>query len=356
MPRRNQLTRQWHLLQLLDRPSGVAVEEAARDLDCTVRTIWRDLRVLQDAGFPIYDEPGADGRRSLWRVDDTFKQRLPLKLSLAELAALLMSRDLLAPAGAGGLGPAITSAFEKIGGVLSKDALGLIDRMRDTIGVRTLGAKLQAPSTEHVAAIQGALLECRRLRLRYYSMSRDEVSDRRVDPYHLTLHGGGFYLVGYCHLRQAVRIFAVERIRECEVLSVRFDVPGTFDLDQYLAGAWGIIRGDVVTVKVLFARSLARYIRERLWHPTQKFRELESGRLEMTLRVADTLEVRRWILGFGSEAEVLEPGALRETLRQDAEALASKLAPLRPLPAGITQLQAGRATPGRRLGARGTHD
>lgn len=204
--------------------------------------------------------------------------------------------------------------------------------MRETIGVRTLGAKLQAPAAEHVAAIQGALLERRRLRLRYYSMSRDEVSDRRVDPYHLTLHGGGFYLVAHCHLRQAVRIFAVERIRECEVLAVRFDMPEKFDVETYLAGAWGIVRGDIVTVKVLFARSLARYIRDRLWHPTQKFRDLDDGRLEMTLRVADTLEVRRWILGFGSETEVLEPAALRDALRREAEALARKLAPQRRLP------------------------
>ena len=164
-------------------------------------------------------------------------------------------------------------------------------------------------------------------------MSRDESTGRRVDPYHLTLYDGGLYLVGYCHLREAVRIFAVERIRECEVLTARFDPPDKFDVDKYLEGAWGIIRGDIVTVKVVFARSLARYIRDRLWHPTQKFRELGDGRLEMTLRVADTLEVRRWILGFGSEAEVVEPGALRETLRRDAEALAQKLTPRRIPPA-----------------------
>jgi predicted DNA-binding transcriptional regulator YafY len=343
MARGNQLTRQWHLLQLLDRPAGVVVDDAAGQLDCAVRTIWRDLRVLQDAGFPIYDEEGADGRRSVWRVDDTFKQRLPLKLTLAELAALLMSRDLLAPVNAGGLGPAITSAFKKIGGVLSKDALGLIDRMRDTIGVRTSGAKLQAPAAEHLAAIQRALMERRRLHLRYYSMSRDEVNDRRVDPYHLTLYAGGFYLVGYCHLRQAVRIFAVERIRECEVLAVRFDMPEKFDVEKYLAGAWGIVRGDIVSVKVLFARALARYIRDRLWHPTQKFHDLDDGRLEMTLRVADTLEVRRWIFGFGSEAEILEPATLREALRRDAEALARKLAPQR-MPAASMPL-AGPTTP-----------
>jgi predicted DNA-binding transcriptional regulator YafY len=341
MPRGNQLTRQWQLLQLLDRPTGVVVDDAAGELGCAVRTIWRDLQVLQAAGFPIYDERMADGPRSVWRVNDAFKRRLPLKLTLAELAALLMSRDLLTANGAGVLGPAITAAVEKIGSVLSKDALGLIDRMRDTIGVRAIGAKLQAPAAVHFAAIQGALIDRRGLHLRYYSMSRDEMTDRRVDPYQLTLHGGGFYLVGYCHLRQAMRIFAVERIRECEVLAARFEMPEKFDVEKYLEGAWGIIRGDIVTVRVVFARSLARYIRDRLWHPTQKFRDLDGGRLEVTLRVADTLEVRRWILGFGSEAEVLEPAALREALRRDAEAMARKLAPQRVPPAPMPLPEGG---------------
>src|SRR5258706_11788098 len=101
MPRGNQLARQWQLLQLIDHPAGIAVEDAARKLGCTVRTIWRDLRVLENAGFPLYDDKSADGRRSLCKLEESFKQSFPVKLSLAETAALVMSRDLLSPAGAG---------------------------------------------------------------------------------------------------------------------------------------------------------------------------------------------------------------------------------------------------------------
>jgi predicted DNA-binding transcriptional regulator YafY len=90
-----------------------------------------------------------------------------------------------------------------------------------------------------------------------------------------------------------------------------------------------MLRGDLVTVRVIFARALAPYIRERLWHPSQKLRELPDGRVEMTLHVADTLEVRRWILGYGMQAEVVEPVGLREALRVEAEALARGLAPRR---------------------------
>ena len=72
-------------------------------------------------------------------------------------------------------------------------------------------------------------------------------------------------------------------------------------------------------------KTAAPYIRERLWHPTQKLRDLPDGRLELTLQVADTQEVRRWILGWGAQAEVLHPIAMREALRQEAVAMVEKL-------------------------------
>ncbi len=329
MPRGGQLARQWQLLHLIDRPQGVSVDDAAAKLGCTVRTIWRDLRALQDGGFPIYDAKAADGHRSVWRVEEAFKTRLPLKLTLGELAALLMSRELLTPLGVSVLGPSVESAFDKIRAVLSRDALKIIEEMRDRLGVRALGAKLQAPTGEHLPKIHTALAEHRMLRTRYYSASRDSEDERSIDPYHLTFFNGGLYLVGYCHLRKAIRIFAVERMRTVDVLRGHFAMPADFDAETYLGDAWGIIRGDLVTVRVIFARGLARYIRERLWHPSQRLRDLEDGRLEMTLHVSDTQEVRRWILGYGAQAEVVAPESMRDALRMEATAVAAKLTPRR---------------------------
>ena len=329
MPRGDQLSRQWQLLQMIDRPQGVTVDDAARQLRCTIRTIWRDLDALQKAGFPLYTERAADGNRGVWRVTEEFKRALPLKLTLGELAALLMSRHLLSPLGLSVLGPEVASAFDKIQHVLSRDALKVLDQIRHRLGVRPTGAKLQAPAAEHLPRIHQALAEHRTLRTRYYSASRDSEDTRAIDPYHLTLHNGGLYLVGHCHLRNALRIFAVERMRTVELTGRRFNVPASFDAEEYLAGASGMLRGDLVTVRVIFARALAPYIRERVWHPSQKLRDLPDGRVETTLTVADTLEVRRWILGYGVQAEVLAPPGLRAALRVEAEALAQGLAPRR---------------------------
>ncbi len=162
--------------------SSLGNGSAARKRGCTVRTIWRDLDVLQKVGFPFMTTRPPTAAGPFGSSKSQFTLGLPVKLSLAETAALVMSRDLLRPADAGALGAAVMSAFDKIGRVLSRDALGLLNQMRKTIGVRAVRAKLQAPAAEHVALIQRALLDRRRLDMRYYSMSRDEENRRQVDP------------------------------------------------------------------------------------------------------------------------------------------------------------------------------
>jgi predicted DNA-binding transcriptional regulator YafY len=323
MPRGNQSARQWRLLQMLGRPTGLAVEDGARELGCAVRTVWRDLRALQDGGFPIYDE--RDGRRGVWKVEEGFRDRLPLPLSLAEIVALLVSRDLLDAGGAGLFGPAVVSAFDKIRALLTPRALELIERMRASVGARSAGAKLRLVPDEHLAEIQRGVAERRTLHVRYYSLSRDAETERRLDPYHLTFVNGGLYVLGYCHLRREVRIFAAERIRAVAALPDTFEPVAGFDAAAYLRDAWSIVRGDLVGVQAVFSRAAAPHVRDRLWHPSQQLLELPGGRLELRLTVADTLEVRRWLLGFGAEVEVLAPPSLREAMRREAERLALML-------------------------------
>ena len=77
MPRGDQLSRQWRLIQLIDRPQGITVGDAATDLAVTMRTVWRDLDVPQKAGFPPYTKRAVDGNLGVWRVTDEFRRALP---------------------------------------------------------------------------------------------------------------------------------------------------------------------------------------------------------------------------------------------------------------------------------------
>ncbi len=207
--------------------------------------------------------------------------------------------------------------------------------MGEAVGARALAPKLQPAATDYLPEIQKALLDRRAIQVRYYSMSRGEETARRIDPHHLTYFNGGLYLVGYCHVRQAVRIFAVERMRALEMLPETYTIPADFDVDEYLRDAWGMIRGDLVTVQAVFSKAVAPYGRERVWHPSQEMHELPGGRLALMLRVADTVEVRRWLLGFGADVEVVTPLSLREALRREAEKLVVLLATHRRPPARV---------------------
>ena len=90
--------RRWQLLHLIDRPGGITVDGAAKELGCTIRSVWRGLDVLQRAGFPRSTTRRAP-TAIVWHVQEDFQSRLPLKLTLAEIAVLLMSRDVLSPLG-----------------------------------------------------------------------------------------------------------------------------------------------------------------------------------------------------------------------------------------------------------------
>ena len=101
----------------------------------------------------------------------------------------------------------------------------------------------------------------------------------------------------------------------------------TFDAQALLERGLGVFHGaDPVTVRVRFSPYQARWIRERRYHPSQQNEEQEGGGLIVTLHVAGTAEVKRWVLAYGREAEVLEPAALRAEIAQEVNELAKKYA------------------------------
>ncbi len=185
MPRGDQLSRQWQLLQLIDRPQGITVDDAARDLTVTICTIWRDPDALQKAGFPLYTERAPGGNRGVARAHRRLQARAAAEAhpGRAGRAADEPPSALTAWPGAC-WAPRSARRSTRIQNVLSRDALKVLDQIRDRLGVRLTGAKLQAPAAEHRPKIHEALAEHRTLRTRYYSASRDREDTRSIDPYH----------------------------------------------------------------------------------------------------------------------------------------------------------------------------
>jgi len=139
-----------------------------------------------------------------------------------------------------------------------------------------------------------------------------------LNPYTLATFRQGLYLFAYDTSANQVKTFAIERYVDIvRLLRESFDMPTGWRPDAHLANAFGIISGTSTRVVVAFSPQVSAYVRERTWHPTQTYRTLPDGRLELQMQVAPTIELMTWVLGFGADAELLEPPELRERVRRN---------------------------------------
>ena len=165
-----------------------------------------------------------------------------------------------------------------------------------------------------------------RLDLRYWSASRDETRWRPVDIYELSLGDDGFYAVGHCHWRAAIRTFAVQRIRSVRETGELFHRPPEFSAKDYFKSSFRVFQGDGDYEVVLRLRpEAAPRFSEKKWHATQVLERQRDGSLIARLRLSSLMEVKRWIMWWGTDCEVLDPPELRDLILAEAtEMLASR--------------------------------
>jgi proteasome accessory factor B len=166
-----------------------------------------------------------------------------------------------------------------------------------------------------------ALRSATRLTILYRSPG-SAPAKRDIDPYHGIRYEGDWYVLAYCHLRQAIRTFSLARILSAQATTIDFTRPEHFDFQALFASHFGIHWGRGATVvRVHFSPSAAAFIRERQWHPSQTIEDLDDGGLILTLTVNHLLELKRWILSWGPSARVLSPAHLVEEFRNTAAAM-----------------------------------
>ena len=292
-------------------------DRVCRQFGVSRRTAYADRdHLILNLGAPvIYDRRGGG-----WAYTDPTYLLPFLALTEREAAtlrrSLLAAHEYLAPPDAGPV-TALALRLQPFLPPLAETA------------EESMGGAIQADVT--VSASPALLDDCRRgigerrpLRLLYYSAHRDAINERVVRPYHLHHWRGEPYLIAWCEWRLGWRDFFLGRIREWSLLSHSdaFTRDAAFDVEDYLRHGFALRHGEaLVTVRVRFSPYQARWIRERRYHPSQHCTEGADGSLEMTLERAGTSEVKRWLLGYGAEVEVLEPLSLRSELTAEAKKL-----------------------------------
>ena len=318
MARGDQLSRQWKIIQsLMASHSGKTAAQLADALECHQRTTYRDLEALQGAGFPLCTEQR--GGKTYWSMLDADRHQMPLPLSLTELMALYFSRNMLAVLRGTAIHDSLTDLFEKVKATLPANYLAYLDKLADTLAVGTKARKPYERFEKTLAlATEAAHNKCY-IDIDYFTMSRRELTRRRVAPYKVWFYDATFYIIGHCDLRKGVRLFAVDRIEAIDVLRETFEVPPDFDADAFMQQSFGVYQGDPQTVEILFAAQVAGYVREKEWHPSQELISQADGSLLFRARVAGLDEIKHWLLRWGGQATVLAPRGLRDAMAAEAQ-------------------------------------
>ncbi len=286
----------------------------AKYLEVSVRTVERDIDRLRDLFIaPIqYDRT----RRGYYYAEPF--ELPPVRLGDGEAIALFLGQRLLAQCKGTPFEEFVQQAMAKIRILLPQSVVVDVERTLGSVSFQAeplRGEELEVADRYQLLA--KAIIDRKSVLVEYYTMTRDEITHRKIDPYHLRFSEGTWYCIGHCHHRNTIRTFALDRMLHLEAIEDSFSIPDDFSVDEYLSHSLSIERGEPQKVVLEFDRVQAAYIRGRKWHHSQTLEELPGGALRMTLTVGGLGEVKRWVTGMGSHGWVVEPEELQEEIAEE---------------------------------------
>ena len=306
----------WRLLRILlifSRKSKVKAREISEDLEISVRQAYRDIECLKLAGIPLYSD-----KNGFTLMPDFFMPKI--SLDIPEILTLFLLCSSIKSQKGTPYGDLLSAACDKILNALPESIKKVfLTSDYDAIVDFGLDTKVDYKKIDEMfKLIYEATIAKKRISLKYYSMETKKLGKRIIDPYAFKFNFGIWYLIGFCHQRNEVRTFRIDRVRKIEILEENFKVPESFDMDEYFKESWGIIRGQKTKVNLRFTKEVADFVAECTWHPSQKLTKNKDGSLNAQFEVGGLSEIKIWILGFGENVEVLEPEKLRQELKNTA--------------------------------------
>lgn len=300
----NRIDRLFGILLQLQHRRRIRAQDLAAIFEVSERTIYRDMTALSEVGVPIVALPGEG-----YELMEGYYLR-PLVFTPDEAGALSLAARMLMSQASGRVATAAQLALAKLTAVLPPEARQQVDVLLQMVEFVLPPTRFNLDDPRLIV-FQQAISEQRRVFLRYHSYTRDETTERVVEPLWLTFSGEAWYLSGFCLLRQAERAFRLDRIDAWQLLDE------TFTPRTVVESA-----SKPIVARVRFAPHVVRWVRERQ-HYSFQYEEtgLADAGMIMTYCVDSLQELLPWLLSWGAAAEALDPPALRATQHDEVARL-----------------------------------
>jgi predicted DNA-binding transcriptional regulator YafY len=307
------------MIGLLQVGKGHNVESLANELGITRRTVFRDLDLLKQAEVPIE----FDREFEAYHLAKNYSVP-PTNLTRDEaIAVIVLCHEL------GGIGrlPLLTKARSAAG----KIEATLPEEIREYVRNAADAIRIQPPLNnplEGRAWIYNALIASignrESVRVSYDSFYDGEIIQTLLSPYRIFYRKHAWYIAARSSIHRQVRTFHIGRIRQLDFTKTNYRIPKNFSLERYLGDGWRFIsdRGPTYEVRVRFGETVAKNVKEVIWHPRQKTNLNTDGTLDFRLRTKGLKEMSWWILGYGEQAEVISPPKLRKLVATKAKLMA----------------------------------
>ena len=305
----------------------VSRQQIEQVLECSRATAKRIIDNMRDyLNAPIEYDRARNGYYYARNSEFGEMYELPgVWFNASELHALLSVQQLLEEVQPGLLERKLAPLKAHIGDLLKAQHSGG-DQISQRIRILRAASR---PPGEFFQAVASALAQRRRLAVTYFKRGKEQLSVRQLSPQRLLHYRDNWYLEAWCHLREDLRTFALDSIREARILDAAAQEIAEQRLQEYSNRAYGIFSGNAEqSALLLFQPERARWVAAEQWHPDQQSRWLDDGRYELKIPYSQTPELLMDILKYGPDVEVLKPEALRalvaERLRQAADIYAAE--------------------------------
>lgn len=312
------LLRMMRIHEQLQHRKPVNCTTIATLLEVSVKTAQRDIEFMRDQlAFPIEYQRAKHAYQYTREVTE-----FPLlRVTEGEVMALLVAQKALEQYRGTPFEQTLQRAFEKITSGL-KDEISF-DPSDILSGVSFRSFRTSKADVKTFEVMSQAIRLRFEVTLGYQKPGTTRREMRRVQPCHLANIQNLWYAICFDPSKQDFRKFALPRITSLQLETTRFERPAGFSPEQYLANAFGAFGGSgEVEVTIHFDAFAATYVRERSWHPSERFKVLPKGEVELSIRVPRLEEVESWVLSWGAHARVVAPPELAVAVRTAGAAIA----------------------------------
>jgi predicted DNA-binding transcriptional regulator YafY len=313
----NRIDRLTAILIQLQTKKVVKAEEIAQRFDLSLRTVYRDVKALMEAGVPIGSEAG----KGYFIVDGYHLP--PVMFSRDEASAMMMAGKLVEKQTDETVRTAFDSALLKIKSVLNESEKDHLENLQQHIQVFGPSSHVPSSSGKFLTEIQQAVVEKKVLEIEYFSNYQSEHTLREVEPIGIFYYSHAWHLIGWCRLRNGMRDFRTDRIEQLRLTAACVEPRSISTLKEY----FNSIRQnneEMQTVVALFNKREAAYVVNARHYFGFISEEELDGQVRMTFMNSQPYTMARWLLSYGRGVEVESPEELKLSMVKIVEELAEQ--------------------------------